>query len=97
MGGKGENKKGNNTAPATPSHVSLTLREKSSGKKQANVNAKTMCKVDHLKNLAAWASTTASIPSLGAFFGERLATTTEALGIHGDSSLFVCERFGSLM
>ncbi|PIN15107.1 hypothetical protein CDL12_12257 [Handroanthus impetiginosus] len=96
MGGKG-GKKRLNAAPGLHSHVSMTLREESSGKKQGNVNAKTMCKLDHLKNLAVWSATEASVPSLGAFFGERLAATTEALGLRADPALFVCERCESIL
>ncbi|KAK6137466.1 hypothetical protein DH2020_028823 [Rehmannia glutinosa] len=91
MGGRGK-KKGLNATPGSQPRVSMTLREESSGKKHGNVNAKTMCKLDHLKNLAVWAATEASVPSLGAFFGERLAATTETLGIRADPSLFLCER-----
>lgn len=89
MGGRGGKKKGPNS---TPGSQPLTLREESSRKKQGNVNAKTMCKLDHLKNLAAWAAEEASVPSLAAFFGERLAATSEALSIRPDPALFVCER-----
>ncbi|XP_051151214.1 uncharacterized protein LOC127265464 [Andrographis paniculata] len=95
MGGK--RGKGNNAKAGAQPHVSLTLREESSGKKQVHMNAKTMCKLDHLKSLAAWAATEASIPSLGAFFGERLAATTEALGIRSDPSQFVCERCEAIL
>lgn len=86
MGGK---KKGSDSAPGSRPRGSMTLREESTGKKLGNVNAKTMCKIDHLKDLALWA---ASVPSLGAFFGERLSATNEALGLRGDPSIFVCER-----
>ncbi|KAK6137483.1 hypothetical protein DH2020_028736 [Rehmannia glutinosa] len=96
MGGRGK-KKGLNATPGSQPRVSMTLREESSGKKHGNVNAKTMCKLDHLKNLAVWAATEASVPSLGAFFGERLAATTETLGIRADPSLFVCERCESIL
>ncbi|KAI3468808.1 hypothetical protein Pfo_025471 [Paulownia fortunei] len=97
MGGKGGKKKGLNATPGSQPRVSMTLREESSGKKQGNVNAKTMCKLDHLKNLAVWAAAEASVPSLGAFFGERLAATTEVLGLRPDPSLFVCERCESIL
>ncbi|KAL3635554.1 hypothetical protein CASFOL_020101 [Castilleja foliolosa] len=88
MGRKGRNSNATGSQP----HTSMTMRDQSSGKKQVNVNAKTMCKLDHLKSIAVWASTEASVPSLGAFLGERLAATTEALGLRADPSLFVCER-----
>lgn len=88
MSGAGGKKKGSNLAAASQPRGFTTLREESTGKKHGTVNAKTMCKVDHLKYLAA----EASVPSLGAFFGERLAATTEALGLRSDPSSFVCER-----
>ncbi|KAI3468736.1 hypothetical protein Pfo_025399 [Paulownia fortunei] len=97
MGGKGGKKKGLNATPGSRPRVSMTLREESSGKKHGNVNAKTMCKLDHLKNLAVWAAAEASVPSLSAFFGERLAATTETLGLCADPSLFVCERCESIL
>ncbi|KAL0329801.1 UNVERIFIED_CONTAM: hypothetical protein Sradi_4966800 [Sesamum radiatum] len=97
MGGKGGKKKGRNAAAGAQPRVSMTLREESTGKKQGNVNFKTMCKLDHMKNLAVWAAAEASIPSLGAFFGERLAAASEALGIRADPSLFVCERCESIL
>lgn len=71
---------------------SVTLREESIGKKQSNVNAKSMLKLDHLKCLATWASAEASIPSLGALFGHRLAATAEALGVPSDPLPFSCQR-----
>ncbi|KAL1551912.1 hypothetical protein AAHA92_12780 [Salvia divinorum] len=94
MGGK---KKGSNSAPGSRPRGSMTLREESTGKKHGNVNAKTMCKIDHLKNLALWAAAEASVPSLGAFFGERLSATNEALGLRADPSIFVCERCESIL
>ncbi|KAL7160098.1 hypothetical protein ABFS83_01G071600 [Erythranthe nasuta] len=97
MGGRGGKKKGHNEMPGSQPHVSTTLREESSGKKQGSVNAKTMCKLDHLKSLAAWSAIEASIPSLGVFFGERLAATNEALGLRADPSSFLCERCESIL
>lgn len=91
MGGAG-GKKGSNLASGSQPRGSSTLREESTGKKHTNVNAKTMCKIDHLKDLALWAAAEPSIPSLGAFYGERFAATNEALGLRSDPSLFVCER-----
>ncbi|KAH6782918.1 hypothetical protein C2S52_007877 [Perilla frutescens var. hirtella] len=58
--------------------------------KHGNVNAKSMSKIDHLKNLALWA---ACVPSLGAFF----VATSEALGLRADLSLFVCESCESIL
>lgn len=92
MGGRGGKQKGPNATQGSQPRVSMTLREESSGKKQGNVNAKTMCKLDHLKNLAVWAAAEASVPSLAAFFGERLAAANEVLGLRADPSEFVCER-----
>ncbi|KAL6549988.1 hypothetical protein OROMI_020476 [Orobanche minor] len=92
MGGNGRNKKGPNATTGFHPRISMTLREEASGKKHGNVNAKTMCKVDHLKNLALWAATEASVPSLGAFLGERLAATTDALNLRADPSMFICGR-----
>ncbi|KAG6404182.1 hypothetical protein SASPL_136422 [Salvia splendens] len=74
----------------------MTLREESARKRHGNINAKTMCKIDHLKELALWAAE-ASVPSLAAFFAERLSATNEALGVRGDPSLFVCERCESIL
>ncbi|KAM7491374.1 hypothetical protein LguiA_034295 [Lonicera macranthoides] len=95
MGKKGSKKKSSNVLPG--SQASISLREESTGKKQTNVNAKTMLKLEHIKNLAVWASGEASIPSLGAFFGHRLAASTEALGIQPDPSLFTCQRCESVL
>ncbi|XP_011080956.1 uncharacterized protein LOC105164092 [Sesamum indicum] len=97
MTGKGGKKKGPNAGAGSQPRVSMTLREESTGKKQGSVNFKSMCKLDHMKNLAVWAAAEASIPSLGAFFGERLAAASEALGIRSDPSLFVCERCESIL
>ncbi|KAH6804736.1 hypothetical protein C2S51_032983 [Perilla frutescens var. frutescens] len=58
--------------------------------KHGNVNAKSMSKIDHLKNLALWA---ACVPSLGAFF----VATSEALGLRADLHLFVCESCESIL
>ncbi|XP_027092305.1 uncharacterized protein [Coffea arabica] len=74
-----------------------TMREESSGKKQSSVNPKSMLKLDHLKNLAIWATAEASVCSLGAFFGHRLAATAEALGVPPDPSLFSCQRCESIL
>ncbi|MCD9643467.1 hypothetical protein HAX54_030976 [Datura stramonium] len=93
MGKKSSRKKGVGTAPG-----SITLREESGGKnKQSHVNAKSMLKLEHIKNLATWASVEASIPSLGAFFGQRLASSAESLGVPPDPSLFTCQRCESIL
>lgn len=94
MGGAGGMKmKGSDSASVLHPRGSLTLREESRGKKKASVNARTMCKINHLKDLALWAvAEPSSVPSLGAFLGERLASTNEALDLRSDPSFFVCER-----
>ncbi|KAL6556393.1 hypothetical protein OROGR_005681 [Orobanche gracilis] len=90
MGGNGRNEKGPNVTIGFQPRISMTLREESSGKKHGKVNATTMCKMDHLKDIALWAATEACVPSLSAFLGERLAATTDALNLQADSSLFIC-------
>lgn len=96
MGKKGSsvNKKGPVVA-AYP--TSMTLREETSGKKQGFVSAKSTLKMEHMKNLAIWAGNESSIPSLGAFFGHRLAATAEALDVPSDPSLFSCQRCESIL
>ncbi|CAL5346802.1 unnamed protein product [Camellia sinensis] len=91
MGKKGANKKAPNLTSG--SQASITLREESSGKKQPNVNGKSMLKLEHLQNLTVWASGEASIPSLGAFLGHQLATLGESLGSSPNPSLFPCQRY----
>lgn len=71
---------------------SITPRQKQKGNKQNHVNAKLMMKLEHIQNLAVWASGEASIPSLGAFFGQRFAASSEALGLPPDPSLLSCQR-----
>ncbi|XP_009799486.1 uncharacterized protein [Nicotiana sylvestris] len=92
--GKGRaKKKGGGTTSG-----SITLREELSGKKKQNhVNAKSMLKLEHVKNLATWVSCETSIHSLGAFFGQRLAASAESLGVHPDPSLFSCQRCESIL
>lgn len=91
MAKKGSNKKGHNLPQG-----SITLREESTGKRQSNVSAKSLLKLQHIKKLANWASCEASVPSLGAFFGHRLAECAEALGTPADPSLFTCQRYRPL-
>ncbi|XP_015170306.1 uncharacterized protein [Solanum tuberosum] len=77
---------------------SITLREESGvKKKQTHVNAKSMLKLEHIKDIATWASGEGSIPSLGAFFGQRLAVAAESLGVPPDPSLFTCQRCESIL
>lgn len=78
------------------SNNSITLREETTGKrlgKGGSANVKSILKVEHLERLAVWTSGEASMPSLGAFFGHRLASAGEALGIPPNPSLFSCRRF----
>ncbi|KAL7178373.1 hypothetical protein ACSBR2_031512 [Camellia fascicularis] len=95
MGKKGANKKAPNLTSG--SQASITLREESSGKKQPNVNGKSLLKLEHLQNLAVWASGEASMPSLGAFFGHQLAALGESLGSSPNPSLFPCQRCESIL
>ncbi|XP_016461918.1 uncharacterized protein LOC107785192 isoform X2 [Nicotiana tabacum] len=93
MGKKGSRKKGGGTTSG-----SVTLREELSGKeKQNHVNAKSMLKLEHIKNLATWVSGETPIHSLGAFFGQRLAASAESLGVPPDPSLFSCQRCESIL
>lgn len=94
MGKRGRTNKTPNASPGF--HNPISLREEATGRKQTKAgskNAKSMLKLEHLQELATWASREAAIPSLGAFFGQRLATVTEAMGERADPSLFSCERF----
>ncbi|KAK9059294.1 hypothetical protein SSX86_021913 [Deinandra increscens subsp. villosa] len=93
MGKKGSSKKGP-TATSGP-RMSVTIREASTGKK--HTNAKSSIKLQHIKNLAVWASRDANIPSLGAFFGHHLAASSEAFGSPVDPSLLTCQRCESIL
>ncbi|XAR70295.1 hypothetical protein NMG60_11027104 [Bertholletia excelsa] len=92
-------KRSKRAAPSVPpgSHSSITLREETKGKRQINVNAKSMLKLEHVRNLAIWAGGEASIPSLGAFFGQRLAALGEVLGSQPDQTLFACRRCETIL
>lgn len=99
MGKKGGgNKKGTSV---TPIHQRInTMREEKCGRKQikgGSSNIKATLKLQHLQNLAVWASEEAAVPSLGAFFGQRLAASQEAIGVSPDSSLFSCQRCESIL
>ncbi|KAI3421500.1 uncharacterized protein J3R85_012192 [Psidium guajava] len=82
----------------TASHSSsITLREETTGLKQhskdgAHANPKSILKLQHLRKLADWTGREASIPSLSAFFGRRLASVGESLGVPPDPSLVSCQR-----
>ncbi|CAL0331988.1 unnamed protein product [Lupinus luteus] len=55
-------------------------------------NAKSMMRLNHLKQLAFWATNEAPIPSLGAFYCHQLANMTEAMGLPNDPSFLTCQR-----
>ena len=76
-------------------HASISLREEATGKLQtkASTNVKSILKVEHLKKLVVWATHEAQIPSLGAFYGQHLASVAEAAGVPPDPSLITCQRF----
>lgn len=94
MGKKGSSKK---AVPASTSgpQMLVTIREASTGKKHTNV--KSSFKLQHIKNLAVWATRDAAVPSLGAFFGHHFAAPSEALGTPVDPSLFTCQRCESIL
>ncbi|GAA0149053.1 hypothetical protein LIER_36857 [Lithospermum erythrorhizon] len=102
MGRRGANKKGckqsnsSSRSGSTPS-LNLSLREEAAGRKKQNVHKSVMLKLDHLKNVASWASTEACIPPLAAFFGQRLAASAEALVVPPDPSLFYCQWCESIL
>ncbi|CAN4127368.1 unnamed protein product [Withania somnifera] len=80
MGKKSSRKKGVGTAPAG----SITLRQELGGNKKKqnhHVNAKSMLKLEHIKNLATW----------------KLAASAELLGVPRDPSLFACQRCESIL
>ncbi|GLU05806.1 hypothetical protein SLE2022_228840 [Rubroshorea leprosula] len=93
MGKRGGSRRTTNKTPLSQNPISL--REEVSGKKQTNVKSK--LKHDHLQNLAVWASSEASIPSLAAFFGHRLAADGEISGISPDPSLLPCQRCETIL
>nr|AFK42135.1 unknown [Medicago truncatula] len=72
----------------------ITLREEATGKLKTKpiVNTKSHLRIDHLKNLALWATTDPNIPSLSAFYGRQLAAVSEASGVAPDPSLITCQR-----
>ncbi|KAK4276265.1 hypothetical protein QN277_019233 [Acacia crassicarpa] len=92
MGKKGGGKRlpNSTSGPQNP----ISLREEATGKlqKKTGSNAKSMLKLEHLKNLALLASREVSIPSLGAFYGQCFASAEEAMGVSPDPSLLTCER-----
>ncbi|KAL1294916.1 hypothetical protein HN51_055761 [Arachis hypogaea] len=80
--------------PACQPHTPVSLREEATGKihKKPRATTRSLVEVEHLEKIAVWASHEAQIPSLGAFYGQRLATVAEANGITPDSSLITCHR-----
>ncbi|KAK4761553.1 hypothetical protein SAY87_029437 [Trapa incisa] len=93
---RGKQSGGSAGAPAS-------LREEATGFKPTAIgsggsrNPRSMLKLQHLQNLAVWAAGEGSIPSLGAFFGQRLAAVGESLGIPPDVSLFSCQRCETIL
>ncbi|XP_050226212.1 uncharacterized protein LOC126676127 isoform X2 [Mercurialis annua] len=86
-------KRGVKMSPYTP----ITLRQETTGRLQTqgtnNVRDPKLLRLEHLKNIAAWASREHSIPSpLTATYGRQYAAAAEALGIPPDTSLIQCER-----
>ncbi|XP_004514424.1 uncharacterized protein [Cicer arietinum] len=92
MGKKGGGKK----APKSEirSQNPVTLREEATGKIKTKpiTNTKSHLRIDHLNKLALWATTDSHIPSLGSFYGQHLATVSEAAGVPPDPSLITCQR-----
>ncbi|KAK6926269.1 Ribonuclease P subunit, Rpr2/Snm1/Rpp21 [Dillenia turbinata] len=96
--GRGRGKtKGGNTVSGIQHPV--TMRQEAGGRMKhvTNHNPKVMLKMDHLQKLAVWASGEASLPSLGALFGHRLAALGESLGVPTVASLFSCQRCESIL
>ncbi|KAF9689340.1 hypothetical protein SADUNF_Sadunf01G0082100 [Salix dunnii] len=86
-GGGGSKKKPPNTLTATNKSFALST-------KSGNHNPKSLLKLEHLQNLASWASEEASTPSLAAFFGRQFVSSAEVLGVPLDpSALFQCQSF----
>ncbi|KAK2366206.1 RNase P Rpr2/Rpp21 subunit domain-containing protein [Trifolium repens] len=77
----------------------ITLREEATGKLKTKpiVNIKSHLRIDHLKKLAVWATTEPHIPSLSAFYGQHLATVSEAAGVPPDPSLITCQRCETIL
>lgn len=95
MGKKGRAKNFPKSEPGSGSHTPISLREEATGKIQTRPasNTKSNLRIEHLKKLAVWATNHPLIPSLGAFYGQHLATLAEAAGIPPDPSLITCQRF----
>lgn len=88
-------KRGGGGASKKPPLNTLTASNKSFAlsAKGGNHNPRSLLRLEHLQNLASWATEEASIPSLAAFFGRQFASSAEALGVPLDpSALFQCQR-----
>ncbi|XP_062086882.1 uncharacterized protein LOC133793582 [Humulus lupulus] len=86
------------------SNNAISLREETTGKKQhqkkgasSSSNVKHILKVEHIEKLAVLAGEEASVPSLAAFFGQRLASVGESLGVSPNTSLFSCRRCETIL
>ncbi|XP_050235966.1 uncharacterized protein LOC126686001 isoform X2 [Mercurialis annua] len=84
------------------SHTPITLRQETTGRIQIqgtkNVRDPKFLRLEHLKNIAVWASREPSIPSLlSATYGRQYAAAAEALGIPPDTSLIQCERCETIL
>lgn len=93
---KGNTKKGASNPTSGPQD-SITIRQEITGKFKPKVSNNVKTYLNHLENLATWASGKASIPSLAAFFGQRLATAAESLAVAPDASLFTCQRCETIL
>ena len=67
-------------------------RPNSNSKEAATKNPNSMLKLQHLQNLANWASKDENMPSLAAFFGRRLAGFGESIGVNSDPTVVSCQR-----
>lgn len=93
-------KRGGGGASKKPPLNTLTASNKSFAlsAKGGNHNPRSLLRLEHLQNLASWATEEASIPSLAAFFGRQFASSAEALGVPLDpSALFQCQRCGTFL
>ncbi|RZC50024.1 hypothetical protein C5167_018450 [Papaver somniferum] len=69
-----------------------------SSRSNSNVGRRrSLLKTKHLEKLALSAGGHVSIPSLGALFGQRLASCSESMATPVDSSLFLCQRCESIL
>lgn len=93
---KGNTKKGASNPTSGPQD-SITLRQEITGKIKPKVPNNVKVYLNHLENLATWASGQPSIPSLAAFFGQRLAAAAESLAVTPDASLFLCQRCETIL